>query len=584
MPEGWAEDAAHEPAPLPPVLPWSGQSELLVASPDNPWITPAEVMNLEDSPDYAATVDYLERLCAASDLLELRVFGRTPEGRDLRVVLARSGGDRRDRPVVLAQAGIHSGEIDGKDAGLMLLRDIAFGGREDLIDQVDFLFVPVFNLDGHERRSPWNRPNQRGPVNQGWRTTAQNLNLNRDYLKADTLEMQAMLGLLVEFDPVLYLDLHVTDGIDYQYDITFGYNGYDDGNAWSPKIGRWLDSVFRPTATGALAERGHIPGCLVFARNDRNPAEGIGLGSTMPRFSDGYGDLRHMPTILVENHSLKPYRQRVLGTYVLLEAALQCVGVDGLALQAAIDADRNARPDQVPVNWTLEGEERRIDFLGVTYETFESPITGATEIRWLGEPVLYPDTPLQTGGIGVRVARPAAYWVPAPCPDVIERLRWHGVEMDTLAEPRMVEVTMHRLVDPRVASMPYEGRHRVSATTKAERRMETFPAGSVRISTDQALGDLVVVALDPASPASFLKWGFFPGILQRTEYIEGYVIDPLARQMMEADPDLRTEFEAALEADPDFAADREARLRWFYERTPYYDDRYLLVPIGVEVD
>lgn len=577
---GWALSA--EIAPLPPVLPWSGASERLVVDAEHPWVTPAEAMNLADSPDYATTVAYLEKLCAVSDLLELRVFGRTPEGRDLVRVLARANDGRIDRPVVLAQAGIHSGEIDGKDAGLMLLRDIAVRGREDLIAEVDFLFVPVFNLDGHERRSPWNRPNQRGPLHQGWRTTGQNLNLNRDYLKADTPEMQAMLRLLWEFDPVLYLDLHVTDGIDYQYDITFGYNGYDGGPAWSPEIGLWLDEPFRPMVTEALAANGHIPGRLVFARNVRDPAEGIGLGSTMPRFSDGYGDLRHTPTILVENHSLKPYRQRVLGTYVLLEAALQSVAAHRDSLQAAIEADRASRPSSVPVNWTMEGEERRIDFLGVTYETFESPITGANEVRWLGDPVLVQDTPLQTGAVGARVDRPVAYWIPSTCPDVIERLQVHGVKMEVLTEPRTVEVTMHRLVNPRVASMPYEGRHRVTAKTVTEQRTETFPAGSVRVATDQALGELVVVALDPASPASFLKWGFFPGILQRTEYIEGYVIDPLARQMMEADPELRSEFEAALAADAEFATNREARLRWFYERTPYFDDRYLLVPIGIE--
>ena len=132
------------------------------------------------------------------------------------------------------------------------LRDIAFGGKSHLLDAATFVFVPIFNADGHERSSEWNRPNQRGPVHQGWRTTAQNLNLNRDYMKAESLEMQAMLDLINEVKPALYFDLHVTDGIDYQYDITYGFHGWDGTFAWSPQIGAWLDRAWRPAVDAAL--------------------------------------------------------------------------------------------------------------------------------------------------------------------------------------------------------------------------------------------------------------------------------------------------------------------------------------------
>src|SRR5688572_26697389 len=217
-----AQDTA---APLPPLMPWSGASERLVAAPNDPWITPAEARNFDTTPSYAETRAYIDRLVAASPLLTVETFGRTAQGRELYAVRAAKLGNQR-KPVLLAQAGIHSGEIDGKDAGLMLLRDIALRGKHGLLDRADLIFVPIFNADGHERASPFNRPNQRGPRNQGWRTTAQNLNLNRDYLKADTPEMRAMIGLLRKYQPALYMDLHVTDGVDYQYDITFAFSGW----------------------------------------------------------------------------------------------------------------------------------------------------------------------------------------------------------------------------------------------------------------------------------------------------------------------------------------------------------------------
>ncbi|MEZ5275750.1 MAG: hypothetical protein R3F07_05170 [Opitutaceae bacterium] len=230
----------------------------------------------------------------------------------------------------------------------------------------------------------------------------------------------------------------------------------------------------------------------------------------------------------------------------------------------------------------MNEEGRLVDFLGMEYEEFPSEVSGEEEIRWLGQPVIYRDYPMQTGAVGATIERPIAYWVPAAWSEVIERLRLHGVEMEAIPEPATQLVSRLRLVDPKVASVPYEGCYRMSAGFEVERREETFPKGTFRIPTDQPLGDLVVVALEPTSPASFFAWGFFPEILQQTEYIEGYVMDPLAERMMAEDPDLREAFSRALEEDPELAGNRDARLRWFYARTPYFDDRYLLYPVAIE--
>lgn len=518
----------------------------------------------------------------------MEVFGRTPEGRDLYVVIASKDHDRfdPDKPLVLAQAGIHSGEIDGKDAGLMLLRDIAFKGKDGLLDGANFVFVPIFSADAHERTGPYSRPNQRGPVSQGWRTTAQNLNLNRDYGKLDAPETQAMMGLINRFDPALYLDLHVTDGIDYQYDVTFGFEGEDGTFARSPAIAGWLNTALKPAAYAALKKAGHIPGPLVFAVDDRAPKSGLFVGPSGLRFSNGYGDARHMPTILVENHSLKPYRQRVLGMYVLLEASLKAVAADAAGLRTAIAADRTRRPSEVLAGWTPSATPVGTrGFLGVAYETFRSPVSGRDEVRWLGKPDKAPwQEPLFAATATLRLAPPVAYWTPATKPEIIARLRLQGVQMETLAAPRTVTLSMARLPAAKIAGRASEGHVGVEPGKAVwETRTVTMPAGSVRVPTDQPLGELAVLLLEPESDEGFFAWGFFPEILQRTEYIEGYVIAPLAQRMLDADPALKAEFEAKLAADPAFAADPDARLGWFYERTPYFDDHYLLYPVGREM-
>lgn len=574
---------------LPPPLPWHGKSERLVVRADDPWITPSEAAGFRTTPDYAATRAWLERLAAASPRVRIETFGRSVEGRDLIAVLVTKSRDGRldpDLPLVLVQAGIHPGEIDGKDAGLMLLRDIALRGKDRLLDHANLLFVPVLSPDGHENSSPYNRPNQRGPENQGWRSTAQNINLNRDYAKADSPEMQALIGLINRYDPDLYIDVHVTDGVDFVHDITFSYPGWGGRNARSPATGAWLDGPFQRDVAAALKRNGHLSAPYPSPIDARAPEKGLRMRPGRARTSTGYGDLRRLPTVLVETHSLKPYRQRVLGTYVLLEQALETAGREAQSLKAARRADLDLRPEHIELAWTddLQTPTGSLLFHPVERETYLSPASGRQEVRWLGRPGKPLRVPIFGARPSVTATRPEAYWIPAGKTEVIDRLRRHGIAMETLTAPQKREVELTRLVNARHdPEAEKEGRFPVVAERyEPVVREKVYPAGSVRVPTDQPLGELASVLLEPASIDSFLSWGFFPEIMQRIEYIDGYVIAPLADRILANDPKLAAEFRARLESDPQFARDGDRRLSWFYERTPYYDKRYLIYPVGRE--
>ena len=572
---------------LPPAPAWNGASRSLLRDASDPWVTAFEADPAHDfSPDYAATRAWFDRLDAASDLIRIEQFGVSPEGRPIYAVVASKDGAAFDpsKPVLLAQAGIHPGEIDGKDAGMMLLRDIAFYGKSDLLDRVNLILIPILSVDGHERASAYSRPNQRGPRIQGWRNTATNQNLNRDYLKLDQPEMRAVRSLIVRYRPDLYVDSHVTDGMDYQYDVTYGYNGENGVYSRSPASARWLDEAFKPAVNAALEGSGHIPGELVFGVGD-DPRAGLSDGGLGERFSNGWGSAAHVPTILIENHSLKPYEQRVLGTYVFLEEAMRSLARGGSELRVAIEADKALRPADIPANF--ESDPTPVStraFKGIRYEMYDSPASGRREIRWLGEPdpELW-SLPFYGSRPTLTLRRPTAYWVPAHRSDIIERLGLHGIRMEPIEQPRTASVEMLRLQDPKLAPRANEGRVAVTISgVTAERRDWTWAPGSVRVPTDQPLGDIVVLLLEPQSSESFFAWGLFPEVLSRVEYIEGYAIAPLAERMLAADPALRAEFEAKLAADPAFAADGDARLAWFYERTPFYDDRYRLYPVARE--
>ncbi|MFT4928510.1 MAG: hypothetical protein ACI8WB_004629 [Phenylobacterium sp.] len=589
----WAHDTSHTSvdAHLPPLLPWHGKSESLINT-DVKWQTDAERSGLTSTPEYQHTMAYIEKLAAQSPLIRLESIGKSAQGRDIMMVIlaktlkGKNSGLITDngKPTLLVQAGIHSGEIDGKDAGLMLLRDIVSGKEAGLVEQANLLFIPILSVDGHERSSVYNRVNQRGPDNMGWRTNSRNLNLNRDYSKADTKGIQAVLAVINQYQPDLYLDVHVTDGEDYQYDITYGYNR--EFASQSPKIARWLDTQLAPYLDNQLTDWGHKPGRLVFGWDGKDFSKGISGWTATPRFSNGYGDLRQLPTILVENHSLKPYRQRVLGTYVFIKSSLEYLAKNHHSLTEVIKADVEQRPKTQVLDWSYDTVSLPVDFDGIDYQRYQDPITGQTEVKWLGEAKHYGQLPQYWQRIPkTEVKVPSAYIIPPQYGEVIKRLRLHGIEMTPASSTaaKTKQSYQQLSVDTfEFDKMPFEGRMRVKATFSRAAVNMTVPAGSMRVQTNQPLGRLATALLQPAGSDSFFSWGFFNPIFKRTEYIEHYAIIPLAEKMLADSPVLKREFEAKLTSDKTFADNARARLDFFYKRTPYYDGRYLKYPVLIE--
>jgi hypothetical protein len=539
-------------------------------------------------------MDWLAKLVAVAPELEMVSIGRSLQGRDIYMVIASAeqaftpaAMKASTRPLLIAHAGIHAGEIDGKDAGLMLLRDMTVAGkRRDLLATTNFLFIPIINVDGHERISSFNRINQRGPVTMGWRTNARNQNLNRDFTKLDTPGVRALVKTIGQWNPDLYLDLHVTDGADYQYDITFGGNGR---KGWSPEIGNWIEDIYRPAINSTLSAHGHVPGNLIFAANGMDMQDGFLNWVGGPRFSNGYGDAISLPTVLVENHSLKPYKRRVLGTYVLLAGTLDVLSREKESLRAATRKERARRSDSIVLDFE-RGETpaaKRVDFKGIASERYEGVVSGTEVVRWTGEPVDQPISMIHIDNPTVAVERPAAYIIPAAWADIAERISLHGIEVEALSQPLTMQVEIYRLPAAKIAEPlpwtpnPFEGHIRIDPGQPVKQTIDTtFPAGSFRVSTDQDLNELIVLLLEPQSPDSFLQWGYFLEIFTRTEYAEAYILEPLAQKMLAADPDLKKRFEEKLASDGDFATSQYQRLMWFYEQTPFYDQQYLLYPVA----
>ncbi len=542
------------------------------------FITTAEATNYGQTSTYDETIAYLQRLEQASDLIKLLSIGVTPQGRTMYLaVLSKDkaftpeAAAATGKPIVLVENGIHSGEICGKEASLALLRDILIAKEHaKLLDHMILLVVPVFNIDGHENSSPYNRANQLGPESMGFRVTAQRINLNRDFLRADAPEMQVWTKMFVAWRPHLLIDNHVTDGADYQYAITYTITDQLDA---PESIRKWAGEDFMPAVTGRLHDAGHEITPYVITKGD-DPSTGLWSWVASPRFSTGYSIIHNRPGMLVEMHMLKDFKTRVLANYALMLAVLQELNDHPQPLVEAVrQADEQTAAgltEPYPLRFKNSGDSVMIDFLGYECEYVESEIAGTTWVRY------FPDKPVtmrvpyfNRAVVSETVIPPKYYLIPQEWQVQIERLALNGVQLRRLTEPLTAEVELYKLTEPKWDKEPLEGRLRVSCEAETISTTKTFPAGTIVVPLKQCAAKVAMHLLEPKAPDSFVSWGFFNTVFERKEYIEPFAVEKLAAEMLASDTALKVEFEARLEADSTFRNSPRDRWMFFYERSPY---------------
>ncbi|WP_425493468.1 M14 family metallopeptidase [Marilutibacter chinensis] len=575
------------------VLALSALSPTVEAASDTSLTTVAERSGFVKTGRYDEVIALCDAFAARyPDAVRCRTFGTTPEGRPMKLLVVSPTGAftaaearAQGLPVTLIQGGIHAGEIDGKDAGFLALRELLDGEvAPGVLERQVLLFVPVFNVDGHERFKAWNRPNQRGPEEMGWRTTAQNYNLNRDYAKADTPEMRAMLALYREWDPLAYIDLHVTDGAKFEHDISIMVEPVHAGDMALREAG----FAFRDGVIGRLAEQGSLPLPFYpsFVEYD-NPASGFTDGVAPPRFSHGYTLLRNRLGMLVETHSWRTYPERVRATYNTIIASLQLLATHGRDWQAvAHAADARATRltgTEVPLDYKATEQVRAIDFRGYAYSRTPSEVSGALMTRYDESTPQVWKVPLRdqivpdktetvpTGGYIVPVEHAETV---APLLDV------HGLRYTRLARPlQHTPVEVFRATATAFAAQPLEGRQRVDIDGEWSPGTRDVRAGALFVPSAQPGIRLAMALLEPRAPDALAAWGEFNNAFERKEYMEDYVAEEVAREMLARDPAVRAEFERRLREDEAFAGDPRARLDFFYRRHSSWDDRHGLYPV-----
>jgi len=548
------------------------------------WLTHFEKSGFVSSPRYAESLKYFKQFEKKTLFAKMFSIGTSPQGRSIECLVVANRREftpekakKSGKAIVLIQNGIHAGEIEGKDASMILLRDILVTKEKfHLLDNLIFLIIPILSVDGHERVSKFNRPNQNGPQEMGWRTNSWNLNLNRDYIKADTPEIRAFLRLFNSWLPDFFIDNHTTNGADYQYHVTYALEKFANIDSG---LSIWGSEQLLPSVLNEVEKRGFLTAPYIEMKGE-TLEEGIIDTVLPPRLSTGYTSVQNRLGLLVETHSLKPYENRVRSTYAMNVSTLEFLNSNHRSLKYLNQkADKTSQKlKSLPVKFELSEKSKIFQFKGFKSVAHQSNITGNDIIHYTDDQLEFEIPFFNDVQIVKTIVTPKAYLIPKEFGYLLEILKLHGIESKKMNSPMAVLVEEYTFTNSVFAPKPYEGRLCVEVQCASSKRKIKAQAGSFIIETNQRTRRAIVNLLEPEAPDSFVSWGFFNAFFERKEYAEPYVMEPIARQMLETDEALQIEFSGKLE-DEEFKNDPKARLDFFYQRSPFFDINEKKYPI-----
>lgn len=595
-----APHSAFEPAAA------KAAASLTASTKDSPanLLTTGEKSGWNETAPYAEAVAISRRLESSSRFVKVMDIGTTPEGRTMIALVVSKdraftpeAAAKTNKAVIMIQSGIHAGEIEGKDTVLMLIRDMTVTKKfASWLDHAIFVVIPVFNVDGHEYFSAYHRPSQNGPSSTGLRANAQRLNLNRDYMKADTPEMRAWLRVFNGWNPDFLIDNHVTDGSDMQYDVTWDMARNQD---IAEPAGTWVRDKYVPELDKRMAADGHLVAPYGALRNVNNKREFF-MEVFSPRYSHLYSAVQNRPSLLVESHSLKTARTRAWAHYDIMRHTFDIISADSDSLRKAVHeadramssraGDRSAEP--VYLAGKVSEKSRPIVYHALKNAPFKSEVTGASVTRYTGElddiqTVIHDqiDTTL-------AAQMPLGYLIPAAFSATAALLQSHGVEIERTTKPLDQVFETYRFTNTKFAAQASEGHVMLTVEPRIVKEKIFIPAGSYWVPMKQRRARLILSMLEPNAPDSVAAWGLLNSVFEGgfggrggrggTGGVGEYLSEPIARRMMADQPELRKQFEQKLASDPQFAADPRARLQWWFEQSKYQPEdsgRYPIVRV-----
>jgi len=466
------------------------------------------------------------------------------------------------RPIFFNNNGIHPGEPEGIDACMAIVRD--FCVKPDLLASLGktvLLFVPIYNIDGAMNRATTSRPNQVGPEEFGFRGNSRHLDLNRDFIKCDTLNARFFNQLIADWDPDVMVDTHTSNGADYSYTMTLIHTQADKLGSG---LGPFLRETMLPQLYKGMEQRGW-PTTPYVNPVKETPDDGIADFLEVPRFSTGFTALHNIIGFMPETHMLKPYQDRYDSIRALVDVTRDFTvqyADEIQRLRREAKAAQRQQKDWV-VTWEMdETNPSKFRFKGYEARHHASVLGNYTRLSYDRTKPYEKDVPyFNSFPPALRVPAPKAYVVPQQWREVVERLQWNGVEMSRVEAPRQVDARYYRIGALTTRPEPYEG-HMFHDAVELETHTGSFTlnGGDWIVPLDQDNARYAVETLEPQAHDSFFRWGFFNSILERKERISDYVFEDTAAELLKTEPGLQAKFDAWKAANPDKLSDQDAVL------------------------
>jgi hypothetical protein len=497
--------------------------------------------------------------------------------------MTNSGNDfeklRENNRIILINNGIHPGESDGIDATMLLYRDIVQGKIEAPKNTV-LVTIPIYNVGGSLNRNSGTRTNQNGPKAYGFRGNARNYDLNRDFIKSDTKNARAFAEIFHLVQPDVFIDNHVSNGADYQYTLTHLFTQH---NKLGGKLGNYLHTEMMPKLEQKLEAKSWdiTPYVNVF---NRTPESGFSQFMDSPRYSTGYTTLFNTLGMMVETHMLKPYKQRVEGTYELMKSMIEITEEQGDKISELRKAQAKTWSvgKTYPLAWAIDTtQSSTLKFKGYEGEMIPSELTGAKRLKFDKSKPFTKDVTYQNYFKPTEeVTIPSAYIIPQGWHTIIDLLKLNNVEFTQIENDTTLTVESYKIDVYDTRKNAYEG-HYQHYNTKVKSSEETlsFRQGDYIVKTNQKAMRYLLETLEPTAPDSFFNWNFFDTILQQKEGFSPYVWEDKAQQFLKAHPKLRIEYNIKVSYDEDFANNWYAQLDWIHKKSKNYEKAHLQYPV-----
>lgn len=477
--------------------------------------------------------------------------------------------------------GIHPGEPDGVDASLLLAQALLEDDHlMGLAVHTAVCIVPMYNVSGAKRRGAYSRANQNGPKEYGFRGNARNLDLNRDFIKADSRNTRTMEAALAKWDPDVYFETHVSDGADHQYVMELLTTQKDKLEGG---LGHFMTGTLVPGLYDWM-QRKNLLMCPYFETEGDTPTEGLVGFYDSPRYSTGFNALFDRIGILSESHMLKPYADRVNATFQLMLATLASMDQHGAELhEVRLAAKKHTMEmDEIGLNWRLDTNAvERIPWKGYASGHKTSEVSGLPRLWYDHVKPVETEVPWSDTYRATLIKRkPLAYFIPQAWDGIATSLKARGVEVERLKKERTFSVETDSISDFKTGQQPFEGHylHRDVHCTST-RTMCTARPGDFLVRTGQASDRFIMETLEPEGEDSFFAWGFFDSVLQEKEWFSDYVFEDIAADLLKKDTELKSALERKRAADPEFARDPWAQLYFVYQRSPYFERSYRRYPV-----